>query len=145
MGKINKIFIVLVLISCSSSTLSISTIYPSKEVKVKTAEAALGETNPKHFLRRFDRFTPTGSSWVKNCRQGCLPYYLMNWMKCKQGQVLIKLEDDELKAQLSQAQEALNQAQINLVNYREKFNQSQGTLQKRFCINRAIGDCSTGI
>jgi len=34
----------------------------------------------------------------------------------RKGQPLIKLEESEVRAQLNQAQEALNQAKINLVN-----------------------------
>lgn len=50
----------------------------------------------------------------------------------REGQMLVKLEDVEIKAQLNQAQEALNQAQINLVNIRKNLNRVEKLFKKGF-------------
>jgi len=49
-----------------------------------------------------------------------------------EGQVLVKLEDAENKAQLNQAKEALNQAEINLVNGGRNLNRVKELYKKGF-------------
>jgi HlyD family secretion protein len=49
-----------------------------------------------------------------------------------EGQALIKLDDAELKGQLTQAQEALNQAEINLANARKNLHRVKKLFEKGF-------------
>ena len=49
-----------------------------------------------------------------------------------EGQVLVKLEDAEIKAQLNQAHEALNQTEINLVNVKKNLNRVKELFKKGF-------------
>jgi len=49
-----------------------------------------------------------------------------------EGEVLVKLEDAEIKAQLNQAQEALNQAEINLINVKKNLNRVTELFKKGF-------------
>jgi len=49
-----------------------------------------------------------------------------------QGQVLLKLDDGAIKAQLNQAKEALNQAEINLINAKITLNRVEKLFAKGF-------------
>lgn len=49
-----------------------------------------------------------------------------------QGQVLLKLDDAAIKARLNQAKEALNQAEINLVNAKITLNRVEKLFEKGF-------------
>jgi HlyD family secretion protein len=49
-----------------------------------------------------------------------------------QGQVLLKLDDGAIKARLNQAKEALNQAEINLVNAKITLNRVEKLFEKGF-------------
>lgn len=114
MVKINKMFTVSAVLVVGLAAL-ISFKYLSKEtVQVKTAEATLGDiTQSISYAGSIDapRRVKVGSKIA-----GRVAAVLFDELdEVHAGQVLIKLEDAELKAQERQAQEALNQAQINLV------------------------------
>lgn len=49
-----------------------------------------------------------------------------------EGQVLVKLEDVEIKAQLNRAKEVLNQAEINLINVKKDLNRVKKLFEKGF-------------
>ena len=114
MTKTKKVFIVLVLLIIVLAALFSFNYLSDETVKVKTAEASLGEiTQSISYAGSIDspRRVKVGSKIA-----GRVAAVLFDELdEVHAGQVLIKLEDAELKAQLSQAQEALNQAQINLV------------------------------
>ena len=100
-------------------------------VKVKTAEASLGEiTQSISYAGSIDspRRVKVGSKIA-----GRVAAVLFDELdEVHAGQVLIKLEDAELKAQLSQAQEALNQAQINLVTIEKNLTRVKELFKKGF-------------
>jgi len=49
-----------------------------------------------------------------------------------EGEVLVKLEDAEIKAQLNQTKEAVNQAEINLFNVKKSLNRVKELFKKGF-------------
>ena len=131
MFKINKMFIaVVVLLIVLAALFSLN--YPSEEtVKVKTAEAVRGDiTQSISYAGAIEspKRVKIGSKIA-----GRVSAVLFNELdEVPAGQALIKLEDDELKAQLSQAQEALNQAQINLVNIEKNLERVKELFKKGF-------------
>jgi HlyD family secretion protein len=131
MVKINKMFIVLVLFIIVLAALFYLNYLPDETVKVKTAEASLGEiTQSISYAGSIDspRRAKVGSEIA-----GRVAAVLFDELdEVRTGQVLIKLEDDELKAQLSQAQEALNQAQINLVTIEKNLTRVKELFKKGF-------------
>ena len=131
MVKINKMFIVLVLFIIVLAALFYLNYLPDETVKVKTAEASLGEiTQSISYAGSIDspRRVKVGSEIA-----GRVAAVLFDELdEVRAGQVLIKLEDDELKAQLSQAQEALNQAQINLVTIEKNLTRVKELFKKGF-------------
>jgi len=131
MVKINKMFIVLVLFIIVLAALFYLNYLPDETVKVKTAEASLGEiTQSISYAGSIDspRRVKVGSEIA-----GRVAAVLFDELdEVHAGQVLIKLEDDELKAQLSQAQEGLNQAQINLVTIEKNLTRAKELFKKGF-------------
>ena len=131
MVKINKMFIVLVLFIIVLAALFYLNYLPDETVKVKTAEASLGEiTQSISYAGSIDspRRVKVGSEIA-----GRVAAVLFDELdEVRAGQALIKLEDDELKAQLSQAQEALNQAQINLVSIEKNLTRVKELFKKGF-------------
>lgn len=124
-------FIVLVLCIIVLAALFYLNYLPDEMVKVKTAEASLGEiTQSISYAGSIDspRRVKVGSEIA-----GRVAAVLFDELdEVRAGQALIKLEDDELKAQLSQAQEALNQAQINLVTIEKNLTRVKELFKKGF-------------
>jgi HlyD family secretion protein len=131
MAKINKIFIGLVLFIIVLAALFSLNYVSDETVRVKTAEASLGEiTQSISYAGSIDspRRVKVGSEIA-----GRVAAVLFDELdEVHAGQVLIKLEDDELKAQLSQAQEGLNQAQINLVTIEKNLTRAKELFKKGF-------------
>lgn len=131
MVKSKKIFILLVLVIIVLAALFYYNYLSDETVKVKTAEAALGEiTQSISYAGSIDspRRVKVGSKIA-----GRVAAVLFDELdEVREGQVLIKLEDAELKAQLSQAQEALNQAQINLVTIEKNLTRVKELTKKGF-------------
>ena len=131
MAKINKMFIVLILFIIVLAALFYLNYSSDETVKVKTAEASLGEiTQSISYAGSIDspRRVKVGSEIA-----GRVAAVLFDELdEVHAGQVLIKLEDDELKAQLSQAQEGLNQAQINLVTIEKNLTRAKELFKKGF-------------
>jgi HlyD family secretion protein len=131
MTKTKKVFIVLVLLIIVLAALFSFNYLSDETVKVKTAEASLGEiTQSISYAGSIDspRRVKVGSKIA-----GRVAAVLFDELdEVREGQVLIKLEDAELKAQLSQAQEALNQAQINLVTIEKNLTRVKELFKKGF-------------
>ena len=131
MVKINKMVIVLVLFIIGLAAFFSFNYLSDETVKVKTAEASLGEiTQSISYAGSIDspRRVKVGSKIA-----GRVAAVLFDELdEVREGQVLIKLEDAELKAQLSQAQEALNQAQINLVTIEKNLTRVKELFKKGF-------------
>ena len=131
MTKTKKVFIVLVLLIIVLAALFSFNYLSDETVKVKTAEASLGEiTQSISYAGSIDspRRVKVGSKIA-----GRVAAVLFDELdEVHAGQVLIKLEDAELKAQLSQAQEALNQAQINLVTIEKNLTRVKELFKKGF-------------
>jgi len=86
--------------------------------------------DPDYFLRRFDS---ANNVQVGSKIAGRVSEVLFNELdEVQQGQVLIKLEDAEIRAQLRQSQEALNQAKINLVNIEKNLERVKELTKKGF-------------
>jgi HlyD family secretion protein len=131
MVKINKMFIVIVVCIIVLAALYSFNYLSEETVKVKTAEAALGEiTQSISYAGSINspRRVKVGSKIA-----GRVAAVLFDELdEVRADQVLIKLEDAELKAQLSQAQEALNQAQINLVTIEKNLTRVKELFKKGF-------------
>jgi len=131
MTKTKKVFLVLVLVIIVLAALYAFNYLSDETVKVKTAEASLGEiTQSISYAGSIDspRRVKVGSKIA-----GRVAAVLFDELdEVREGQVLIKLEDDELKAQLSQAQEALNQSQINLVTIEKNLTRVKELSKKGF-------------
>jgi len=131
MFKINKMFIaVVVLLIVLAAFFSLN--YLSEEtVKVKTAEAVRGDITQS--ISYSGAIESPKRVQIGSKIAGRVSAVLFNELdEVPAGQALIKLEDDELKAQLSQAQEALNQAQINLVNIEKNLERVKELFKKGF-------------
>jgi HlyD family secretion protein len=130
MRKIRNIFIVLVLISAVAAYFYLN-YQSSKEVRVKIAETAsrdLNQTISYAGSINAAKYVQIGSKIA-----GRVSAVLFNELdEVQQGQVLIKLEDAEIKAQLRQVQEALNQAKINLVNIEKNLERVEELTKKGF-------------
>ncbi len=130
MRKIRNIFIVLVLISAVAAYFYLN-YRSSNEVRVKIAEAAsrdLTQTISYAGSINAAKYVQIGSKIA-----GRVSAVLFNELdEVQQGQVLIKLEDAEIKAQLRQVQEALNQAKINLVNIEKNLERVKELTKKGF-------------
>jgi len=130
MRKIIKIFIALVLISAVAAYFYLN-YQSSKEVRVKTAEAAsrdLTQTISYAGSINAAKYVQIGSKIA-----GRVSAVLFNELdEVQRGQVLIKLEDTEIKAQLRQVQEAINQAKINLVNIEKNLERVKELTKKGF-------------
>ena len=130
MRKTNKIFIAVVLI-CAVAAFFYLNYLSSKEVQVKTAEAALRDiTQSISYAGTID--SPERVKVGSKIAGRVSEVLFKDLDEVQQGQVLIKLEDDEIKAQLRQAQEALNQAQINLVNIEKNLERVKELSKKGF-------------
>lgn len=130
MRKISKLFIVLVIITAVAAYFYLN-YRSSKEVRVKTAAVALRDLT--------QTISYAGSIHAANNVQvgskiaGRVSEVLFNELdEVQQGQVLIKLEDAEIRAQLRQSQEALNQAKINLVNIEKNLERVKELTKKGF-------------
>ena len=130
MRKIRNIFIILVLISAVAAYFYLN-YQSSKEVRVKIAEAAsrdLTQTISYAGSINAAQYVQIGSKIA-----GRVSAVLFNELdEVQRGQVLIKLEDAEIKAQLKQVQEALNQAKINLVNIEKNLERVKELTKKGF-------------
>ena len=130
MRKIRNIFIVLILISAVAAYFYLN-YQSSKEVRVKIAETAsrdLTQTISYAGSINAAKYVQIGSKIA-----GRVSAVLFNELdEVQQGQVLIKLEDAEIKAQLRQVQEALNQAKINLVNIEKNLERVKELTKKGF-------------
>ena len=130
MRKIRNIFIILVLISAVAAYFYLN-YQSSKEVRVKTAEAALRDlTQTISYAGSINaaKYVQIGSKIA-----GRVSAVLFNELdEVQRDQVLIKLEDIEIKAQLRQAQEAINQAKINLVNIEKNLERVKELTKKGF-------------
>ncbi len=130
MRKIRNILIVVILISAVAAYFYLN-YQSSKEVRVKIAEAAsrdLTQTISYAGSINAAKYVQIGSKIA-----GRVSAVLFNELdEVQQGQVLIKLEDAEIKAQLRQVQEALNQAKINLVNIEKNLERVKELTKKGF-------------
>jgi len=130
MRKIRNILIILVLISAVAAYFYLN-YQSSKEVRVKIAEAAsrdLTQTISYAGSIHAAKYVQIGSKIA-----GRVSAVLFNELdEVQRGQALIKLEDAEIKAQLRQVQEALNQAKINLVNIEKNLERVKELTKKGF-------------
>ena len=130
MRKIRNIFIILILISAVAAYFYLN-YQSSKEVRVKIAEAAsrdLTQTISYAGSIHAAKYVQIGSKIA-----GRVSAVLFNELdEVQRGQALIKLEDAEIKAQLRQVQEALNQAKINLVNIEKNLERVKELTKKGF-------------
>ena len=130
MPRINKKIMIVVFILALLSLFFLK--YLSKEkVQVKMAEATLrditqsvsysGSIESRNRVRIGSEITGRVSAvFFKELDDG------------GEGQVLVKLEDSEIKAQLNRAKEALNQAEINLVNAKRNLGRVEELFKKGF-------------
>ena len=131
MLKTNKMFVaVVVLIIVLAALISLN--YLSQEtVKVKTAEAARRDLTQS--ISYAGAIESTKRVKIGSKIAGRVSAVFFDELdEVSAGQALIKLEDDERKAQLSQAQEALNQAQINLANTEKNLERINELFKKGF-------------
>jgi len=130
MRKIRNTFIVLILISAVAAYFYLN-YRSSKEIRVMIAEAAsrdLTQTISYAGSINAAQYVQIGSKIA-----GRVSAVLFNELdEVQRGQVLIKLEDAEIKAQLRQVQEALNQAKINLVNIEKNLERVKELTKKGF-------------
>ena len=131
MTKTKKVFIVLVLFIIGLAAFFSFNYLSDETVKVKTAEASLGEITQS--ISYAGSIASPRRVKVGSKIAGRVAAVLFDELdEVRAGQVLIKLEDAELKAQLSQAQEALNQAQINLVTIEKNLTRVKELFKKGF-------------
>jgi len=131
MFKINKIFIAVVVLLIVLAALFSLNYLSEETVKVKTAEAVRGDITQS--ISYSGAIESPKRVQIGSKIAGRVSAVLFNELdEVPAGQALIKLEDDELKAQLSQAQEALNQAQINLVNIEKNLERVKELFKKGF-------------
>jgi len=131
MFKINKMFIAVVVLLIVLAALFSLNYLSEETVKVKTAEAVRGDITQS--ISYSGAIESPKRVKIGSKIAGRVSAVLFNELdEVPAGQALIKLEDDELKAQLSQAQEALNQAQINLVNIEKNLERVKELFKKGF-------------
>jgi len=131
MFKINKMFIAVVVLLIVLAALFSLNYLSEETVKVKTAEAVRGDITQS--ISYSGAIESPKRVQIGSKIAGRVSAVLFNELdEVPAGQALIKLEDDELKAQLSQAQEALNQAQINLVNIEKNLERVKELFKKGF-------------
>ena len=131
MFKSKKRFIVIAALIVVPAALFFFTYLPEEAVRVKTAEAARRDiTQTVSYAGAIEspRRVKVGSKIA-----GRVSAVLFDELdEVSAGQVLIKLEDDELRAQLNQAEEALNQARISLVNTEKNLERVKELFKKGF-------------
>lgn len=130
MTKARKLVILIVIIIACIGIASLNYLFTEK-LTVKTAEAALRDiAQTISYAGAIDspRRVKIGSEMA-----GRVSAVLFNELdEVREGQELIKLEDAEIRAQFAQAQEALNQAQINLVTIETNLTRVQELYNKGF-------------
>lgn len=131
MFKINKMFITIVVLIIVLAALFSLNYLSEETVKVKTADATRGDITQS--ISYAGAIEAPKRIKIGSKIAGRVSAVLFDELdEVPAGQALIKLEDDELKAQLSQAQEALNQAQINLVNIEKNLERVKELFKKGF-------------
>ena len=104
---------------------------PHQEIQVKTGEAALRDISQS--ISYAGSIESSNRVKIGSEIAGRVSaVFFEELADVSEGQILIKLEDGAIKAQLNQAKEALNQARINLVNAKTNLERVEKLFQKGF-------------
>ena len=130
MPKINKTILIVVIILAASSPFFLKYLSQEK-VQVKTAEAALRDiTQSISYSGSIESYNRVKIGSEIAGRVAAVSFRELDDVQA--GQVMVKLENGEIKAQLNQAKEALNQAKINLVNTEKNLSRVKELFEKGF-------------
>jgi multidrug efflux pump subunit AcrA (membrane-fusion protein) len=133
MVKVRKLLIITICIALLLALASWKFLFPEK-LTVKTAEAALRDLSQTiSYAGAIDSTLRVKIGSEMAGRVAAVHFNELD--EVREGQVLIKLEDAEVRAQINQAREALNQAQINLVNVESNLTRVRALFKKGFARN----------
>lgn len=130
MQKISKKIIGIVIILMFLGIFFLKYLLQEK-VQVKTAEAALRDiTQSVSYSGSIE--SPNRVKIGSEIAGRVSTVFFEELDDVSEGQVLVKLEDAEIKAQLNQVKEVLNQAEINLINVEKSLSRIKKLFKKGF-------------
>jgi len=130
MQKISKKIIGIVIILMFLGIFFLKYLLQEK-VQVKTAEAALRDiTQSVSYSGSIE--SPNRVKIGSEIAGRVSAVFFEELDDVSEGQVLVKLEDAEIKAQLNQVKEVLNQAEINLINVEKSLSRIKKLFKKGF-------------